>query len=75
MREANKDRLEAVAKASIKYETLDAEDVKILLAGESLNKPTVSELLALEQKKVNGPEQDEPPKEPKQDTEGDKQVV
>jgi len=73
--EANKDKLEAIAKALMKYETLDAEEVKVLLAGESLNKPTVSELLALEQKKASAPEQDEPPKEPEQGTEGNPQAV
>jgi cell division protease FtsH len=73
--EANKDKLEAIAKALMKYETLDAKDVKMLLDGESLNKPTVSELLELEQKKVNGTEQDEQPKESEQDTKGDQEIV
>jgi len=50
--EANKDRLEAIADALLKYETLDAEDVKLILDGGILDKPTVSELLAAEQKKI-----------------------
>ena len=67
--EANKDKLESIAKALIKYETLDAEDVRMLLDGESLNKPTVSELLALEQNKASDTEQEELLKELEQDIE------
>jgi cell division protease FtsH len=53
--EDNKDRLERIAKALLKYETLDAEDVKLILAGAPLNKPTVGELLAAEQAKPQEP--------------------
>jgi len=49
--EANKDKLERIAKALLKYETLDAEDVKVILEGGELHKPTVAELLAAEQAK------------------------
>ena len=49
--EANKDKLEQIAKALLKYETLDANDVKLILDGGRLDKPTVSELLAAEQTK------------------------
>ena len=52
---ANRDKLDAIASALLKYETLDAEEVKTLLAGGKLDKPTVSELLAVEQEK-NGAE-------------------
>ena len=48
---ANRDKLDAIAQALLKYETLDAEEVKILLEGRQLDKPTVSELLAVEQEK------------------------
>ena len=44
--EENKARLEGIAKALLKYETLDADDVKLILAGGQLDKPTVSDLLA-----------------------------
>ncbi len=37
--------------ALIKYETVDAEDVKRLMTGQLLSKPTVGELLAAEQKR------------------------
>jgi cell division protease FtsH len=49
--EANKDKLERIGKALLKYETLDASDVKIILQGGELTKPTVGDLLAAEQAK------------------------
>ncbi|MCU0915278.1 MAG: ATP-dependent zinc metalloprotease FtsH [Planctomycetes bacterium] len=59
--EANRDRLERVAQALLKYETLDAEDVKIILDGGRLDKPTVGDLLAAEQAKTttNGEQQEQ----------------
>jgi len=53
--EANKDKLERIGKALLKYETLDADDVKLILEGGKLDKPTVSELLAAEQSKSKQP--------------------
>ncbi len=49
--EANKEKMEALAKALLKYETLDAADVEVILSGRELDKPTVSDLLAMEQGK------------------------
>ena len=49
--EPNKDKLDQIAKALLKYETLDADDVNLILAGGHLEKPTVSDLLAAEQAK------------------------
>jgi len=40
--EANKDRVEAIAKALMKYETLDASEVDRIMKGENLTKPTVA---------------------------------
>ncbi len=59
--EANKDKLEKIAKALLKYETLDADDVKLILEGGELDKPTVSDLLAAEQVKTeqSKPEQNQ----------------
>jgi cell division protease FtsH len=54
--EANKEKLEQIAKALLKYETLDADDVKLILEGGQLDKPTVADLLAAEQAKNNQPE-------------------
>ena len=48
----NKEGLEGIASALLKYETLDANDVKLILDGGQLDKPTVSELLAAEQAKT-----------------------
>ncbi len=47
--EANKDRVEAVAKALTRYETLDASEVDRVMKGETLTKPTVGDLLEKEQ--------------------------
>jgi len=49
--QANKDKLEQIAKALLKYETLDANDVKLILEGGQLDKPTVADLLASEKDK------------------------
>ncbi|MHC4534390.1 MAG: ATP-dependent zinc metalloprotease FtsH [Planctomycetota bacterium] len=49
----NKDKLEQIARALLKYETLDADDVKLILEGGQLDKPTVADLLAAEQAKNN----------------------
>jgi cell division protease FtsH len=53
--EANRDQLDRIAQALLKYETLDASDVKLIIAGGQLNKPTVGELLAAEQAKGKEP--------------------
>ncbi len=49
--DSNKDRLEAIAQALLKYETLDASEVETILAGGVLDKPTVGDLLEVEQKR------------------------
>ncbi|MCJ7778407.1 MAG: hypothetical protein MUP16_08855, partial [Sedimentisphaerales bacterium] len=49
--EKNKDNLERITKALLKYETLDASDVKLIIEGGELVKPTVGDLLAAEQAK------------------------
>jgi cell division protease FtsH len=53
--EANKDKLDKIAKTLLKYETLDGEDVKLILEGGEIDKPTVSDLLAAEQAKNKQP--------------------
>jgi cell division protease FtsH len=47
--DGNRDRVEAVAKALLKYETLDANDIDRIMRGDTLTKPTVGDLLAKEQ--------------------------
>jgi len=49
----NRDKLERLARALLKYETLDAEDVRGILEGRELSKPTVSDLLTAEQQKTD----------------------
>jgi cell division protease FtsH len=56
--EENRDRLERIARALLKYETLDADDVKHILDGGELDKPTVGDLLAAEQAKHEPAEPD-----------------
>src|SRR5690606_22862648 len=41
----NWDKVVAIAEALLKYETLQSEDIKRLMRGERMDKPTVSELL------------------------------
>ena len=56
--EANRERLEAIADALMKYETLDGEEVRKIVAGETIDRPTVADLIAAEQTRR---EQDAPP--------------
>ncbi len=45
MLQDNRDKLEAIARALLKYETLDAAEVHALIRGEQLHRPTLSDLL------------------------------
>ncbi|MCE5339807.1 MAG: ATP-dependent zinc metalloprotease FtsH [Planctomycetaceae bacterium] len=49
--EQNRDKLQAIADALLKYESLDSVEVKTILDGGILNKPTVGDLLKAEQDK------------------------
>ena len=49
--EANRDKIEALAKALLKYETLDSSDIDRIMKGENLTRPTVSDLIEKEQAK------------------------
>jgi cell division protease FtsH len=51
MIDEHRDRLEAVAQALLKYETLDGDEVRRILAGENLDRPTVADLIAAEQER------------------------
>jgi cell division protease FtsH len=51
--ESHKDRIEALAEALMKYETLDGSDVDRIMRGEVLTKPTVGDLLEKENRKGN----------------------
>jgi len=53
--EADKDKLEAIAQALLKYETLDGEEVQRIVRGESLDRPTVADLLDAEDASASKP--------------------
>lgn len=59
----NKEKLEAIAQNLLKYETLDSEEVKQIIEGKQLNKPTVAELLAIEQEKSENNNEQKPDSE------------
>ena len=68
MLESQWEKVDAVAAALLKYETLSADEVHRLMRGEALGKPTVAELLRAETRKrpeppaaSAGPEPDVPP--------------
>ena len=48
-------KVEAVAEALLKHETLTAEEVQLLISGGSLNKPTVSDLLLADRNRPSSP--------------------
>ena len=53
----HRDKLESIAQALVKYETLDGDEVRRLIDGGTIDKPTVSDLIAEEQRR----RQNEPP--------------
>lgn len=55
--EENKDKVKAMSEALLKYETLDVEDVKLILSGGKLDKPTVNTLLEEEKFKQEDKQQ------------------
>jgi len=49
--QANHEKVEQIAKALLKYETLSAEEVEQIIKGKALDRPTVGELLEAEKAK------------------------
>ena len=49
--EANRDKIEAMAKALLKYETLDTNDIDRIMRGDNLTRPTVGDMLEKEQRR------------------------
>jgi cell division protease FtsH len=47
----NRERIDAVAKALLKYETLDTNDIDRIMRGDNLTRPTVGDLLEKENRK------------------------
>jgi cell division protease FtsH len=50
--ETNRDKIEAMAKALLKYETLDANDIDRIMRGDNLTRPTVGDMLEKEQRRA-----------------------
>ncbi len=71
--QANKDSLEGIAQALLKYETLDADDVQLIIDGGTLDKPTVADLLAVEQAKNGESEPTQNESQPEQNESEPKQ--
>ncbi len=59
--EGHSDVVRRLAQALTKYETLSAEEVKRIMDGKTLDKPTVSELLEAERQKTASTEPPAPP--------------
>ena len=59
-----KDRLEAIAEALLKYETLDGSEVQRIIDGETLDRPTVGDLLDADDARPTHPPIDEPSTSP-----------
>ena len=53
----NREKLDAVAQALLKYETIDGDEVRALIRGETVDRPTVADLIAAEEAR----RKDEPP--------------
>jgi cell division protease FtsH len=60
------EKVSSIAEALLKYETLTGEDIKRIMEGERLDKPTVAELLENEAKKK--PAQQKPQSRPDENT-------
>jgi len=44
----NRDKLQALADALLKYETLDGDEVRRIIAGETIDRPTIADLISAE---------------------------
>jgi cell division protease FtsH len=62
--EANRDKIEAMAKALVKHETLDSSDVDRIMRGQLPDKPALSELLEKEERRGTVIAPNENPAEP-----------
>jgi len=58
--DSNRDGLDRLAQALLKYETLGADEVRQILDGKTLDKPTVADLLDIEQAKTAPADAPEP---------------
>ncbi len=68
--DANWEKVEAVAEALLKHETLTRDEVEKLMAGQSLDKPTIRDLLDAEASKRERPKQTPKPADEDRPDEG-----
>ena len=66
--DTNRQNVENIAQAVLKYETLNAEDVQSILDGRVLDKPTVGDLISLEKQKDAPAPEPEPEPTPEGDS-------
>jgi len=52
--QTHKDKLEALAEALLRYETLSADEVNLIIHGQRLDKPTMGDLLDREDARLAG---------------------
>jgi len=69
--EEHADKVDALAQALLKYETLSYEEVEKLMKGEQLDKATVAELLQAEKDKAKAAAEAEASASPTPDAESD----
>jgi cell division protease FtsH len=62
--QAHREQLEGIATALMKYETIDGEEVKRIIAGESIDRPTVADLIEAEQSRRPSPPMARPVNQP-----------
>jgi cell division protease FtsH len=60
----HQEQLKAIAEALLKYETIDGDEVKRIIAGESIDRPTVADLIEAEQSRRPPPPMARPVESP-----------
>jgi len=60
--ESHREQMESIKEALLKYETVDGEEIKLLLEGKSLDRPTVADLLEAEQQAQKDDQAEKPVK-------------
>ncbi|HDZ19663.1 MAG TPA: ATP-dependent metallopeptidase FtsH/Yme1/Tma family protein [Phycisphaerae bacterium] len=69
--EAHRDELERIAQALLAYETLNAEEVKLIIDGKTLDKTSVNDLIDIEHAKTAEPGEADAPPTPAEDGQTD----
>ena len=69
--ETRRDELVRIAEALLTYETLDADEVKLIIDGKALDKTSVNDLIDIEHAKTAGPAEADAPPAPAEDGQTD----